>query len=490
MKENNILENQQRDVQQISIGDFGNMLNEVRQGNKDLAPQVLDALLEESECQAKFHNLLQEEDKQWLLALDNLKADCIVLSGMYREKWRYYDELFTDEDTGEEVVIERTELIDGTSWFERDKNEARALYGKICAADLPDADVRMVVDWVHATPFNYMAIVEKAKATGRALILNVKCPELAAKALEAVKDLDLVSVLLVSSVEVAECDGLAGTAFPGLKVAVTEAKGEISDLAVAIAEKYSLILSPQARALLDAETPKTLDNVTTQITGSVRELCTAAAKVCTELGYEPIMLTDMLSCQAKEAGSFLASILKTHAGSGKKLAFLAGGETVVYLTGKGKGGRNQELALSAAIGIDGIPGAAVFSVGSDGTDGPTDAAGGYVDYETAATLKSQGISIYDVLQDNDAYHALEKCNGLVITGPTGTNAVEQAKYFNEVVPLTGIVLTKLDGTAKGGMIISIRRELNIPVKFIGVGEGVDDLQPFDPEEFANGLFGE
>ena len=163
MKENNILENQQRDVQQISIGDFGNMLNEVRQGNKDLAPQVLNALLEDGDLQGKFLNLLEAEDKQWLLALDSLKADCIVLGGMYREKCRYYDELFTDEDTGEEVVIERTELIDGTSWFERDKDEAQALYGKICAADLPDADVRMVVDWVDATPFNEMAIVEKKK---------------------------------------------------------------------------------------------------------------------------------------------------------------------------------------------------------------------------------------------------------------------------------------------------------------------------------------
>ena len=163
MKENNILENQQRDVQLISIDDFVSMLGEVRQGNKDLAPQVLNALLEDGDLQGKFLDMLEAEDKQWLLALDNLKADCIVLAGMYREKCRYYDELFTDENTGEEVVIERTELIDGTSWFERDKNEARALYGKICAADLPDADVRMVVDWVDATPFNYMAIVEKKK---------------------------------------------------------------------------------------------------------------------------------------------------------------------------------------------------------------------------------------------------------------------------------------------------------------------------------------
>ena len=108
------------------------------------------------------------------------------------------------------------------------------------------------------------------------------------------------------------------------------------------------------------------------------------------------------------------------------MAFIAGGETVVQLTGKGKGGRNQELALSAAVGIAGIPGAAVFSVGSDGTDGPTDAAGGYVDHETCGALKAQGIEIFQVLQNNDAYHALQKVDGLVMTGPTGTNVNDVA----------------------------------------------------------------
>ena len=158
--------------------------------------------------------------------------------------------------------------------------------------------------------------------------------------------------------------------------------------ALNIVEKYNLKLTDEAKALLAVETPKELDNVTTLINGSVRELCVAAGNACRELGYEPILLTDQLACQAKEAGSFMASIIKTHYGSGKKLAFLAGGETVVQLTGHGKGGRNQELALAAAVGIDGISGAAVFSVGSDGTDGPTDAAGGYVDYTTAAELKA------------------------------------------------------------------------------------------------------
>ena len=196
--------------------------------------------------------------------------------------------------------------------------------------------------------------------------------------------------------------------------------------ALSIARKYGLKMPDYAWELLEQETPKELFNVTTQINGSVKELCVAAAAACRELGYEPIMLTDQLCCQAKEAGSFLASVLKTRAGGGKKLAFLAGGETVVHLTGKGKGGRNQELALAAAVGIDGIAGAAVFSVGSDGTDGPTDAAGGYVDYTTAGELKAQGVEIFDVLKQNDAFHALQKVGGLVYTGPTGTNVNDVA----------------------------------------------------------------
>ena len=185
-------------------------------------------------------------------------------------------------------------------------------------------------------------------------------------------------------------------------------------------------MSEEAWALLAQETPKALTNVQTQITGSVRQLCQAAAESCRALGYETVILTDMLSCQAKEAGAFLASILKTHRASGKKLAFVAGGETVVKLTGKGKGGRNQELALAAAAGIDGLQGTALFSIGSDGTDGPTDAAGGYVDGTTAERLREMGIDIPTVLLQNDAYYALKACGGLIFTGPTGTNVNDVA----------------------------------------------------------------
>ena len=191
--------------------------------------------------------------------------------------------------------------------------------------------------------------------------------------------------------------------------------------APAIAEKYHLNLSEQAKTLLQQETPKALDNVTTRITGSVRELCAAAAAACRERGYEPILLTDRLCCEAREAGSFLGSIVRTHAGRGKKLAYIAGGETVVHLTGNGLGGRNQELALAAAPALAGLEHCCVFSVGSDGTDGPTNAAGGYVDGQTDAALRTAGWDVFAALQNNDAYHALQAIGSLLITGPTGTN---------------------------------------------------------------------
>ena len=196
--------------------------------------------------------------------------------------------------------------------------------------------------------------------------------------------------------------------------------------AEAIAQKYALRLTEEAKACLRAETPKQLTNVTTQITGSVRELCAAAAAECKKLGYEPVLLTDQLCCQAKEAGSFLGTVLRTHHGQGRKLAFLAGGETVVQLTGHGKGGRNQELALAAAPALEGLSGVCVFSVGSDGTDGPTDAAGGYVDGQSNAELTAKGLSVFEVLKENDAYHALERIGGLIVTGPTGTNVNDVA----------------------------------------------------------------
>ena len=239
---------------------------------------------------------------------------------------------------------------------------------------------------------------------------------------------DVTSQLLASGADIVEMNTL--------RKRLSGVKGGRFAQRCAPAQVFSIVLSDVLGDPLDmiASGPaapdsstcaQALDNVTTKITGSVRQLCAAAAEACRARGYEPVLLTDQLCCEAREAGSFLGSIARAHAGQGRKLAFIAGGETVVHLIGKGLGGRNQELALAAAPALAGRN-AAVFSVGSDGTDGPTDAAGGYVDGGTKERLARQGVRIFEVLKNNDAYHALQAVDGLILTGPTGTNVNDVA----------------------------------------------------------------
>ncbi|MGB8451316.1 MAG: glycerate kinase [Anaerocolumna sp.] len=194
----------------------------------------------------------------------------------------------------------------------------------------------------------------------------------------------------------------------------------------AILKKYDLVLESHILEALKKETPKEICNVETFVTGSVREFCGAAAKYAGELGYKPYIITTTLDCEAREAGKFMASIarrVKEGGSCGLKppCAIIAGGETVVTVKGNGLGGRNQEIALSAAIGIQNMEGVVIFSISSDGTDGPTDADGGIVDGNTVNILESIGIDCEKSLMNNDSYHALEKADALVITGTTGTN---------------------------------------------------------------------
>lgn len=196
--------------------------------------------------------------------------------------------------------------------------------------------------------------------------------------------------------------------------------------AVAIAEKYCLSLSDRARRLLSEETPHNLPNSEIHICGSVRMLCSSAVQTCRELGFETRLLTESLGGTAREAGARLGRLARECARAGKKIALVEGGETVVRLTGGGLGGRNQEFALAAAGEIAGLENVYVFSVGSDGTDGPTDAAGGFADGSTRRRLEEMGISIERTLADNDSYHALQRSDGLIITGPTGTNVNDLA----------------------------------------------------------------
>ena len=176
-------------------------------------------------------------------------------------------------------------------------------------------------------------------------------------------------------------------------------------------------LPPQEDPIPPQKNPVRVEN---HVVGSVRQLCVAAVSHARELGYHAYLLTDSMQGEAGEEGKRIASLADSPDYE-RPFALIAGGETVVKVTGDGLGGRNQELALSAAGILDGKEDVLLFSLGSDGTDGPTDAAGGIVDGRTAGRLRALGIDMEDVLRRNDAYHALRAADGLLMTGATGTN---------------------------------------------------------------------
>lgn len=198
-----------------------------------------------------------------------------------------------------------------------------------------------------------------------------------------------------------------------------------SEDALKIIEKYKIDVDDSILRELSEETPKRLENVESYLIGSVKVACERAYQLASQFGYNALIVTTTLSCEAREAGKFISSIVKEIVENDRPIsrpaALILGGETVVHVTGSGKGGRNQELALSSAVEIAGMSDVVICSVGTDGTDGPTDAAGGIVDGTTCARMKALGIDPVKMLLNNDSYNALKAVGDLVITGPTGTN---------------------------------------------------------------------
>ena len=191
--------------------------------------------------------------------------------------------------------------------------------------------------------------------------------------------------------------------------------------AFSIIEKYHIKIPADVIQVLMQETPKTLRNVTHEVIGDIHLLISKARQCAEILGYQTVVLTESLDCEAREAGCFMASVARTFSPLHESIAFILGGETTVRIQGTGKGGRNQEMALSCARGIQGLENVLFFSVGSDGTDGPTDAAGGIVDGGTAERIRKNGMDPYKMLENNDSYNALKAAGALVMTGATGTN---------------------------------------------------------------------
>lgn len=196
--------------------------------------------------------------------------------------------------------------------------------------------------------------------------------------------------------------------------------------------KEVMTLFQQGAAGLIPETPKVGDQafskVQNLIVGNNRNALLAAQEQAISLGYNTMILSSQIEGEAREVAQVFAAIGKEISQSGLPIAppacVLAGGEPTVTIRGEGKGGRNQELALACAISLDGWDGIALLSAGTDGTDGPTDAAGAMVSGLTCQAARNAGLDPYAYLVANDSYSFFESLGDLIKTGPTRTNVMD------------------------------------------------------------------
>jgi hydroxypyruvate reductase len=169
-------------------------------------------------------------------------------------------------------------------------------------------------------------------------------------------------------------------------------------------------------------------NVYNLVVGNNLLAMRAAKKAAQALGYRTLLLSSLVEGETREIGKAHAAIAKEVLLSGNPIpppvCILSGGETTVTLKGKGKGGRNQEFALAAALEIAGWEEILMMSAGTDGTDGPTDAAGAFADGRTVIRAKTMGLDPWSFLKENDSYSFFQKMGDLLITGPTGTNVMD------------------------------------------------------------------
>ena len=164
------------------------------------------------------------------------------------------------------------------------------------------------------------------------------------------------------------------------------------------------------------------------VVGSNRLAVDAAIEQAKCLGFRSLVLSTFIEGETRDVGRVHAAIAKEVLATGrpvrKPACIISGGETTVTIRGPGLGGRNQEFVLAAAIDIAGLPGVTIFSGGTDGTDGPTDAAGAIADGDTLRRGAKAGVSAAAHLANNDSYRFFEAAGGLVKTGPTGTNVMD------------------------------------------------------------------
>lgn len=292
------------------------------------------------------------------------------------------------------------------------------------------------------SPYNGITLSDKQNVTELLLKSGADIYELNSvrKHISKVKGGRLAEIAYPAKVISLILSDVIGDRFDVIASGTTSPDSTTYNDALRILKKYSLIdttplsvvniLRKGAEGIFP-ETPKKgnkiFERVVNIIIGSSKIALTAAKQKAKEMGFHAEILSSELTGEAREVGKWLARKAIETKKSGfpqRPLCLISGGETTVTVKGKGLGGRNMELALAFAIEIEGIDGITFLSAGTDGTDGPTDAAGAIVDGDTITKAKAIGLKPEEFLENNDSYNFFKKIDGLFVTGPTGTNVMD------------------------------------------------------------------
>ncbi len=292
-------------------------------------------------------------------------------------------------------------------------------------------------------PADGVTLAEKQEVTRLLLSAGSSIEEINAvrKHLSSLKGGGMARIVAPASLHVLILSDVIGDRLDTIASGPAVADGSTYADCMEICARYGILdrLPAAARSRLESgaaggapETAKPgapyLDASRNTLIGNNRMSVEAARDTAAGLGYTTLVLSTVIEGEAREIGTFYGSVASEIQASGNPVArpacVIGGGEPTVTIRGRGKGGRNQELALSVAGSIQGFSDTAFLSGGTDGTDGPTDAAGGVVDGGTIALGAAAGMDYRAFLAENDSYHYLERTGGLVMSGPTGTNVMD------------------------------------------------------------------
>ncbi|MGH9584080.1 MAG: glycerate kinase type-2 family protein, partial [Bryobacteraceae bacterium] len=319
----------------------------------------------------------------------------------------------------------------------------RVLLAGLTARDLLLVAISGGASALLTAPAPPVTLADKQETTGLLLRAGASIYELNAvrKHLSMLKGGRLAALAYPATVLTLLLSDVIGDLLDVIGSGPTAPDGSTFPDALAVLNKYRLLpqVPVRVREYLDggarglhAETPKPGEplfrRVHHVIVGSNRLALEAAASAAKKLGFRTLLLASSMQGETREVAQVHAQILREMVTSGNPVrppaCILSGGETTVTVHGPGIGGRNQEFALAAAISIAGLPSAIVLSAGTDGTDGPTDAAGAIASGTTLERAARMGLDARRHLSENDSYPFFDALGDLVRTGPTGTNVMD------------------------------------------------------------------